>query len=68
MIWPRGWVAAAAFWNYIPEVDPTSSEFVQYWQSFNDQMIDRGVMACPSNCTCDELTACGVPYLNGDEL
>ena len=29
----------------------------------NDQIAARGLHTCPTNCTCDQLTACGEPYL-----
>ena len=63
MIWPRGFVGAAAFWNYNASVDPQSAEFVQEIWSTNDALARRGSLVCPSNCSCDEMTACGKPYI-----
>lgn len=64
MIWPRGYVAAAAFWNYNATADPASDSFTKSIWSLNDQLIARGSMACPSNCDCNQLAACGKPYVN----
>eukprot|EP00043_Microstomoeca_roanoka_P019202 m.213437 g.213437 ORF g.213437 m.213437 type:complete len:643 (+) comp16955_c0_seq1:187-2115(+) len=63
MIWPRGFVGAAAFWNFNSSVDPTSAEFVSSIWALNDQLSQRGSYTCPTNCSCDYLTACGKPYL-----
>jgi len=63
MIWPRGYVAAGAFWNYNSTADPSSDAFTKSIYSLNDQLIARGSMACPSNCSCDQLTACKKPYI-----
>jgi len=62
MIWPRGYVAAAAFWNYDSKVDPTSPGFVSAIWSLNDKLAARGAFVCPTNCSCDQLSACGKPY------
>lgn len=63
MIWPRGYVAAASFWNYNKTSDPTSVEFTSAIWRLNDQLIARGSWSCPTNCSCDQLSACGNPYL-----
>eukprot|EP00730_Choanoeca_flexa_P016215 TRINITY_DN7621_c0_g1_i4.p1 TRINITY_DN7621_c0_g1~~TRINITY_DN7621_c0_g1_i4.p1 ORF type:complete len:662 (+),score=154.23 TRINITY_DN7621_c0_g1_i4:21-2006(+) len=63
MIWPRGFVAAAAYWNYNASVDPAADAFVQQIYTLNDQLQERGALVCPSNCSCDYLTACGKPYI-----
>jgi hypothetical protein len=63
MIWPRGFVAAASFWNYNSSADPSSDSFVQNINRVNDQLQERGALVCPTNCSCDYLTACGKPYL-----
>eukprot|EP00658_Telonema_sp_P-2_P055802 TRINITY_DN4435_c0_g1_i1.p1 TRINITY_DN4435_c0_g1~~TRINITY_DN4435_c0_g1_i1.p1 ORF type:complete len:236 (+),score=52.02 TRINITY_DN4435_c0_g1_i1:180-887(+) len=63
MIWPRGYVAAGSFWNYNSTLDPSSAEFVASIWKLNDQLANRGALVCPSNCSCDQLTACGKPYL-----
>jgi len=63
MIWPRGYVAAASFWNYNQTVDPTSDEFTSAIWRLNDQLIARGSWACPTKCSCDQLAACGEPYV-----
>jgi hypothetical protein len=63
MIWPRGFVAAGAFWNFNASVDPGSAAFVQGVWALNEQLRARGSMTCPTNCSCDFLTACGQPYV-----
>eukprot|EP01116_Phalansterium_solitarium_P023041 TRINITY_DN7870_c0_g1_i2.p1 TRINITY_DN7870_c0_g1~~TRINITY_DN7870_c0_g1_i2.p1 ORF type:complete len:667 (+),score=271.44 TRINITY_DN7870_c0_g1_i2:146-2146(+) len=63
MIWPRGYVAAASFWNYNASVNPASPEFVSAVWQLNDQLAARGALVCPSNCSCDQLSACGTPYI-----
>ena len=63
MIWPRGFVGAAAFWNWNASTDPGSDEFVARIGALNDALAARGSLVCPNNCTCDQLTACGKPYI-----
>ena len=63
MIWPRGFVGAAAFWGYNSTADPSSPDFVSAIYALNDAVAARGGYVCPSNCSCDQLTACGVPYI-----
>jgi len=63
MIWPRGYVAAAAFWNYDSSIDPKSPEFTKAVWRFNDQLASRGSWVCPSKCACDTTSACGKPYV-----
>jgi hypothetical protein len=57
MIWPRGFVAAAAFWNYNASVDPSSASFSQSIYELNDDVASRGGFVCPSNCSCDQVGA-----------
>jgi|EP00945_MAST-04E_sp_MAST-4E-sp1_P004026 hexosaminidase len=63
MIWPRGYVAAAAFWHYDSTVDPSSKKFVESVWRMNDKVAKQGGYVCPTNCTCDQNSACGTPYL-----
>ena len=63
MIWPRGFVGAAALWNWNASADPTSPAFVDAIWATNNALARRGALTCPSNCSCDQLSACGVPYL-----
>lgn len=66
MIWPRGYVAAGAFWNFNATTDPTSTDFTNAIWAQNDELISRGSMACPSKCSCDQLTACEKPYISSE--
>ena len=63
MIWPRGFVAAAAFWNFDASSDPSSAPFAAAIWELNDKLAAAGSLTCPSNCSCDQLTACGQPYI-----
>ena len=63
MIFPRGFVAAAAFWSFNATADPASDTFVASVWRLNDHLTKRGSKTCPTRCDCDQLTACGVPYL-----
>ena len=63
MIWPRGFVGAAAFWGFDPASDPTSVPFVKTINALNDKLAARGSLVCPTTCSCDQLTACGKPYI-----
>jgi len=64
MIWPRGFVAAAAYWNYDKNADPASDEFQKAIYKINDAVQARGSFVCPSHCSCDQLSACGKSYIN----
>lgn len=71
MIWPRGYVAAAAFWNFNSSADPKSDKFTDAIWKLNDDLIDRGSRVCPSKCACNQVSACGKPYIKsggGDVL
>ena len=62
-VWPRGYVGAAAFWNWNASADPHSVAFERAIWRLNDQLIRRGSKSCPSHCSCNQLTACGNPYI-----
>lgn len=63
MIWPRGLVAAGAFWGFDSTQDPTSPAFVAQIDALTNTIAARGGLVCPAGCLCDELTACGKPYI-----
>lgn len=63
MIWPRGFVGAQAFWHYNASVSPYDNDFVQAIWDVNEQLRARGSLTCPSKCSCDQMSACGQPYL-----
>ena len=56
MIWPRGFVAAAAFWNYNSTADPSSADFTNAIYTLNDDIASRGGLVCPTNCSCDQVS------------
>lgn len=62
MIWPRGFVGAAALWNWNSSVDSQSAEFIDAVWSTNDRLAKSGSLVCPSRCSCDQISACGKPY------
>ena len=61
MIWPRGYVAAASFYNFNASVNAADSSFVDAIWTMNDKMVDRKANL-PLKMQCDQLTACGKPY------
>ena len=63
MMWPRGFVGAGAMWNWNSSADPRSAEFAGGIWALNDALTARGALVCPTNCSCDQLTACGKAYL-----
>ena len=63
MIWPRGFVAAASYWNWVNGTDPASPAFVEGIWKLNDALHARNLSTCPSNCSCDQRSACGKPYI-----
>ena len=72
MIWPRGYVGAASFWNFDNSTDVTSAAYQASIYKMNDMLAKRGSLVCPSKdsagapCKCDQLTACGKSYLGPD--
>lgn len=63
MLWPRGFVAAAAFWHFDNTTDASAPGFVASVYKMNDALRARNLSTCPTNCSCDQVSACGVPYL-----
>lgn len=68
IIWPRGIVAAGAFWNFQLSLLPDSIEFLSRYHTANRHLISRGIGSCPSECRCDELSQCGKLYPHTKEL
>jgi len=64
-MWPRGFVAAQAFWHFDASVDPKSEDFTANIWAINDKVAKQGGYVCPTNCSCNQLTACRVPYISG---
>jgi hypothetical protein len=63
MIWPRGFVGAAAFWSFNASEDSQSPDFVNAVWALNDAVANAGGLVCPSTCECTQVAACGVPYI-----
>jgi hypothetical protein len=49
MIWPRGFVGAAAFWNYNNATNPADPAFVASIYKLNDEVKARGGFVCATN-------------------
>lgn len=64
LIFPRTIIAAGSFWRYDSSYIETSTEFKEMIKFHNNRIRSRGIMTCPSDCKCDELTKCGKKYLN----
>jgi hypothetical protein len=62
VLFPRASVGAGSFWNYQPSFNSSSAEFVKRMHAHNSWVAARGVDTCPNNCTCDNLSRCGIPY------
>jgi len=62
MIWPRGFVGAQAFYRYDAATKPDDPAFVAGIYKLSDSLAARGSYVCPTNCSCDQVSACGKPY------
>lgn len=60
-IWPRAAASAGSYWNF-PQPSIDFDDVEHLYNFATNVLIDRGVDACPSNCTCTELDRCGAPY------
>ena len=63
--WPRGLVAAGAFWgyDYLPSsVSAQSPTFGAAIDTLTRRLHDRGLHACRAGCACDYLSECGQRY------
>ena len=61
--WPRGLVAANAFYRHDAALDPASARFAGRIHALNDQLCARGAVAsCPSGEVCSCIAAGGVLY------
>jgi hypothetical protein len=56
MIWPRGFVAAGAFWHLDSGTDPSSPAFVESIYKLNDALQARNLSTCPTNCSCNQVS------------
>jgi len=63
MMWPRGYVTAASFYNWNATAQPTDPAFVAAIWAMNDMLAGQGYHVCPTNCTCNQLTQCGKPIV-----
>ena len=65
MIWPRGLVAAGAFWNskLVRSSNSSSPAFASSIYKLNDALAARNLSTCPSHCSCNQTHACDRPFL-----
>ncbi|KAK8808634.1 hypothetical protein WA158_008535 [Blastocystis sp. Blastoise] len=63
IIYPRAIIAAGSFWHYDNSIDKQSSELLELYKMANTRLIERNIMTCPSECTCNEITKCGKNYI-----
>jgi hypothetical protein len=63
MLFPRGIVAASAFWSFNASLDSQDPAFVAAVWAVNDQIAAAGGVTCPSRCECDQLYQCGKPII-----
>lgn len=63
MIYPRGIIAAGSFYRYDDTIKDKSEELMTYVRAQNYRMRRRGIITCPDDCKCLELSKCGVPYI-----
>ena len=70
MMWPRGLVAAGAFYNYNASLNASSEEFAERIHLLNDALQQRGAFVCASGIACSYVGAGGKLYsgVNGQEL
>jgi hypothetical protein len=67
LVWPRGIVAAGAFYNYDAALNASSAGFVERIHAMNDQLKQRGSFVCPSLETCSYVGAGNVLYPGVDK-
>jgi hypothetical protein len=64
MMFPRGFVGAASYWGFNGSLSSQDPDFVAAVWAVNDEIIQVvGGQSCPSHCQCDQLSACGAPYI-----
>lgn len=64
MMWPRAAVSAGSFWRYDRDFDVNGTRFLALYARLNERVFrGRGILSCPTHCSCNETTACGQPYL-----
>ena len=66
LIWPRGIVAAGAFYNFNATLNASSVEFIQRIHQMNDMLAKRGSYVCQSNQVCSYVSE-GEKYYDGIE-
>jgi N-acetyl-beta-hexosaminidase len=64
LLFPRVLVAAAAFWNFDHDADPSEEGLVARYKAHAGRIASRNpqLQGCPFNCTCTPGQRCGVPY------
>lgn len=62
LIWPRGIVAAGAFYNYNNTVNASSPEFVEKIHQMTEHLQTRGLYVCPTSKVCSYVMEGNVLY------
>ena len=60
VVWPRGIVAAGAFWGY--DYAKTGPAFANTIDAITMRLQHQGSWVCSAGCACDYLSECGVRY------
>ena len=68
LAWPRGLVAAAAFYNFDASLDAASANFTSSVYAFNDQLAARGFRVCASGAVCSYVSEDDVLYPGIDDV
>lgn len=63
MVFPRSIIGSGSFWNYNKNIDKMSDLLKDYYQEMNTKLRNYGIITCPNDCYCDELTKCDIPYI-----
>ena len=62
LMWPRGFVAAGAFYRFDPQTNVSSDAFSAQMKRLGARLHKRGSLLCPAGCECGYCAACGKPY------
>ena len=61
-MWPRGFVAAGAFYRFDPQTNVSSDAISAQMKRLGARLHKRGSLLCPAGCECGYCAACGKPY------
>ena len=58
LLWPRGFVAAGAFYRFDPAVNVSSTGFTAKMGAMSAALKQHGALLCPAGCGCGYCTGC----------